>query len=208
LKKKAFVLPLVVVVIILLLLIGYALGVVGFEARVQSYRKTYDVYAREAADAGLAQAIYKMNEKLADESIWTENLSSLAESNISLANSNSQYSFKIAGSWPSGYTIESVGTNKNATRRVFATVKLESVFNFAILTEEGISLYPSSTITAFNSSTGATGLDTMIATNGTNTGSVILLPAATVTGDVLTGVGSDPAKAIDNSGTITGETGT
>ena len=63
-KNNGSALPLVMVAIIILLTMGTALLSMGLNNRIYSMRNTSDIVARCAADAGLTQALYEMNQKL------------------------------------------------------------------------------------------------------------------------------------------------
>jgi len=203
--NSGFILPFSIVLVLLLTLVGYNLLTLGFEARTTSTRKSFDVNARAAADAGLTHAIYKLNKKIESQENWSEDVSSLNQSNVALPNTNAVYSFTITGTSSSGYTIQSTGQAGNASRTVSASTRLTSVFDFAIFMKKSIALYPNSSVEAFNSDTGATGLSTQIGVNSTYPGSVIVMNNATVDGDVYVGINGDPSIVVSSKGTITGD---
>lgn len=64
-SKKGMVLPLVIGIAIILAILGFGLLKLGFSSQLVSILTKAEISARSAADAGLAEAMYKMNEKLA-----------------------------------------------------------------------------------------------------------------------------------------------
>ena len=62
-KKRGSAIPLTVVAIIILLAMGVGLLGLGFNSRVYTIRNASVIKARCAADAGLAMALFEMNQK-------------------------------------------------------------------------------------------------------------------------------------------------
>jgi cytoskeletal protein CcmA (bactofilin family) len=204
---NGFVLPLVIVLIIVLFFIGGGLLTLGFEARIQALRNTQDIYARAAADAGVAQALLKMNNKILAEPTWDNStLGLLAETDVHLPNSNADYSFNITGSPATGFTIVSTGTSGIRQRTIYATTRLKSVFDYTVLVKRNLVLYPNTSVIGYNSTTGEVGVPIQIGTASLEDDSIIILNNATVDGDVLVGVGGEPDDIINSKGVITGIT--
>jgi len=69
-KKARLCHSLAVVAILILLAMGTGLLRLGLSSRVFSIRKTSDIMARCAADAGLTMALFRMNEKKQQVGLW------------------------------------------------------------------------------------------------------------------------------------------
>ena len=201
-------LPLVVVFLAVSVLMGYGLLSLGFNARIKALRHTEDITAIASAEAGITRAIYLMDEKLKAEYVWDNTtLGDLAITDAAIINSDGAYSFTITGSPLAGFSIESTGTAGIAERTFYATTMLKTVYEYSIAVKGDITLYSGSLIEGYNSSTGETGLSTLIGTNSTNNNSVTVQPGAKIKGDLVVGINGEPNDVIDNRGTITGSTG-
>ena len=63
-KRSGSAIPLAVVAMLILLAMGVGLLSLGFNSRVYTIRNASGIKARSAADAGLAMALFEMNQKL------------------------------------------------------------------------------------------------------------------------------------------------
>jgi len=107
-------------------------------------------------------------------------------------NSNATFSYSISGAHETGFTIESVGQFAGAVRTANALIEEQSCFDFGILVKESINLKNAALVTAYTSSdptVGDTGV--LIASASSDPDSIILMSAAAVNGQVLTGVKFD-----------------
>ena len=148
-KRRGSAIPLVVVAIIILLAMGVGLLSLGFNGRIYSIRNTSDIAARCAADAGLAMALFEMNEKLKVKP-WND--STLPEAiDVKLPYSDEVCSYKVIGSLVGGYTLQSLGQSGNANRGVSATIRLKSAFDSAILTKNELILKAGTMVEGYNS---------------------------------------------------------
>jgi len=202
-KRRGSVLPLTVVAILILLAMGVGLLSLGFNSRVYSVRTASDIAARCAADAGLAMALFEMNQKLLVKP-YTEG--TLPEAiDASLPYSNQVCSYRVTGSLGGGYVITSVGESGQAQRAVRATIGLQSAFDHAILTKQSLTLKPGTTVDGYNS------LDPFdkdvkvdIGSQSGADSSIILNNGTTVNGDVF--VAGNLNSAIKDLGaTVTGD---
>lgn len=197
-KRNGFILPFVVLVGVLLTLVGYGLLRLGLHSRLQSIRSTADISARAAADAGLAQALYLMNQKVDAETYWDNStIDQLERTDVNLADSygDSYYSFSITGA-PNDFTIVSTGVAGEAQRRVQAITRLMGIFEFAISVQQNLTLFPGVTIEGWTSDASITDLSLQIATNSIAAGSVDMQSYSTVNGVVAVGVGGDVDNVI------------
>lgn len=198
-------LPLALLVIVLLLITGTTLLSMGVNSRLFSIRNTSDIKARCAADAGLAQALFEMNEKLKTKP-WND-ISLPRALNTNLAACDATFSYIVTGDLENGYVITSVGESDNASRIVQATLGFKGTFDHAILTRDTLILKSDTTVDGYNSKdTLDTEFDVSIGTQSTADSSIVLNSNSTVDGNVLVGIGGNPNIAIKNLGaTITGD---
>lgn len=204
-KRRGSALPLAVVAIIVLMAMGVGLLSLGFNSRTFSLRMTSDIEARCAADAGLAVALFEMNEKLKVKP-WDG--SSLPKAiDVKLPYSDEVCSYRVTGNLAGGYVIQSLGISGNATRGVQATIGLQSAFNHAILTKESLTLKSGTVVDGYNSLDPAdTDINVDIGSQSNSTSSVILNAGSTVKGDVFVAPGSDLDSAIKDLGaTVSGD---
>jgi hypothetical protein len=202
-KIRGSAIPLAMVAVLILLAMGTGLLSLGWHSRSNSIRTTSDIAARCAADAGLAKALFEMNEKLKIEP-W--NGSSLPqETNVSLPNFDAVYSYTVTGNISSGYIVESIGNSGQSQRTVSCTLQLRGPFEAAIFTENGIQLKNSAVVDWYNYT--ADDRIMQIGTNSIVPGSIGLKNSATVNGDIVVGVGGNPSIVISDYGaTVTGDT--
>jgi hypothetical protein len=225
--RRGSVLPLVVIVVTLLLVVGLGMLRLGVQARVYASRTSDGIAARGAADAGLTKAVWALNQRHGG-GLSASPLPGQAEQ--SLANCYATYSYDMArpGEIPAQPVVGSVGEEDDpfgfkipfesryeirctgrcgiAEKTVHATVKLEGLFESALLSQGRISLMPNTLITGYNSADPTdTDIDVKIGTTSTNDNSIPLGPGTVVEGDVFVGVGGDPAEVIGAGGTITGQ---
>ncbi|MBA7570599.1 hypothetical protein ES708_12352 [subsurface metagenome] len=105
-----------------------------------------------------------------------------------------------------GFIITSTGRSGFAQRKVYATTRLKSVFEFAIGVKDNITLSPGVTVEGWTSDPTITDTSLLIGTNSTLADSIVLEDNAIVDGDVAVGVGGDVDTAIAATGaTITGQ---
>ncbi|MHC4467351.1 MAG: hypothetical protein ACYSYW_12460 [Planctomycetota bacterium] len=152
--RFGFALPLVASLVIILVLMGASMLSLGQHARIRSIRATNDIGARAAADAGLVKAVFLMNNKAADEDTWNNKELPSMEEELSLPSSNETYNFDIDGNPAKGFTITSTGFSGLAERKVFATTRMLSIFDYAIAVKKNLVLYPNTEVNGYNSTTG------------------------------------------------------
>ena len=204
-KNTGSVLVLVILVVLISMIIGTGLLALGTQARVQVMDKVQDMMSRSAADAGMEYAIQEINNAVSNGS-WSSSVLPTATS-TQLSSSESTYSVKTDYDSTTGYTIQSVGTNKNRTRSVTAILRLKGLFDMAIQCREGVTLKAGTVIEAIDSSISLNPADTdekaIIGTNSIDSGSIILNNGVSVDGDVVVGVGGDVTDVIKDLGAST-----
>jgi len=198
------------VIVMLFIVISAVLGVavltLGAQSRIFAIRGASEIAARCAADAGLTKAIYQMNQKLTvDETslgIWNPNPVFLPSATDQvLPNCDASYSYKITPE-SGDFTIEVIGKSGQARKTVYANVGLHGPFEYAICGRDALKLYSNTVITGYNYDPGEI---LKIGTISTNSDAIELKSGTTINGDVVVGVGGDPAIVIKDLGaTITG----
>jgi len=202
-KRRGAALALAVVAILILLAVGVGLLGLGFQGRVYSFRTASDIAARCAADAGLAKALFEMNQKLQVKPFSEGTLPQAID--VALPYSDEVCSYKVTGNLGSGYTIEATGVSGSASRTVRGVIGLQSAFSHAILTKQNLTLKFGTTVDGYNS------LDPFdkdikvdIGSQSASNASIILNMGTTVKGDVF--VAGNLSSAIKDLGaTVNGD---
>ncbi len=205
-KNEGSALPLVMVAVILLLTLGTGLLSVGLHGRIFSIWDASEITARSAADAGLTQALFAMNQQIL-VSPWNDTVLPSAQQ-IGLTNCDAAYSYTVTKDPTSGdYVITSIGKSRNASKMVRVTLKLKGLFDHAILTKDSLILKSNTIIDGYNSNNPADkDVDVKIGTQSTSNSKIVLNNSVVVDGDVLVGRGGDPQTVIkDHGATVTGD---
>ena len=202
-KRKGSAIVLAMFVIIVLLIVGIGLLSLGLRGRIFAIRTASDIAARCAADAGLAKAIFQMNEKLKVEP-WNDSTLPQA-TDEALPNCDATFSYTVTGNSSSGYVVESIGEFGEAERRVTGALPVKGPFDYAIFTEDDLVLKEGTVVDWYNYDDDDGSFQ--IGTNSIISGSIDLKHGATVNGDVVVGLRGDPDVVITSHGaTITGDT--
>ena len=203
LKRRGTAMPLAVVAIILLLAMGVGLLNLGFNGRIYSLRTASDIAARCAADAGLATALFEMNQKLQVKPYKEGTLPQAID--VMLPYSDEVCSYQVTGDLAGGYVITSLGQSGQAQRAVRATIGLQGAFMHAILTKRTLTLKPGTTIDGYNSGDlEDKDVDISIGSQSTADSSIILNTGVTVNGDVFIAGGDIDTVIKDLGATVTG----
>ena len=229
-SRQASALAITLVVIVLLFTAGLGMLQCGLQARLYANRAANEIAARTAADAGITNAIWKLNRNVKTK-YACDNLPALKRR--PLTNSPAAYAYEVsvpdssffqvetigddeqnqddifAAKLPFAYryVIKSVGTSGNAQKTLYATVKLEGLFQYALLSQGKLQLASNTLITGYNSSDpGDTFFDVKIGTTSTEPDAVSLSSGSVVEADVFVGVGGNPEEVIEDGGTVEGST--
>jgi len=207
LGNQGSILVLALVVVVILMVIGGGVLSIGMHGQFTAIRTGSEIQARMAADAGITQALFMMNQQLQSGSWNTSSL--LSEQEQQLPYSNSSFIYKIARDEMSAktneYVVDSLGMSGNSQRAVQATVRLKWLFESAILVQDRISLMPNTLVTGYNSANPTdTDFSVKIGTTSTEADRIPIGPGTVIDADVFVGVGADPATVIGAGGTITG----
>jgi hypothetical protein len=202
-KKRGSAMPMALVAVMILLAMGVGLLSLGLSGRMYAIRNAEQIEARCAADAGLAMALFEMNENLSAKSLSDSALPQAKD--VRLPYCDEAFSYTVSGDLGSGYVVTSIGESGQAERRVRATLMLKGVFNHAILANGTLILKPDTLVDGYNSEDPLdTDTSTSIRTQSTSESSVVLNMGVTVDGDVLVGAGGDPDTVIKDLGATTG----
>lgn len=206
LQKRGAVLPLVLTVLAILLIVGTGLLNLSLQSRFFAIRTSSEISARCAADAGLTQAIFTMNEKLKDK-VWDDpTLEWITDQ--PLLNCDATFSYKItAKSIMSNkdFAIASVGRCGRAEKAVYANIGLEGLFEHAILTKEMMIFKSDTFIGGYNSmDLSDTDVEVKIGTISTSPDQIILNNNVTIDGEVMVGIDGNPSTVIKDLGAKTG----
>lgn len=167
----------------------------GFHSKMKALRSVEEMAARVAADAGLAHAMKLMNTKIAQDDTWNDSELPV-ESTTYLPNCNANYQFTITGDTVNGYTIESTGQSGITQRTVSTTLRIKSLYEFAIFTEDSIEFKMGTNITGYNFQPDDRPLQ--IGTNSTEPLAVSMKKDATIGGDLVIGPGGDIEIVVDS----------
>jgi len=208
-KRGGFALGIVLCVLILLLVIGAGVVRIGMHGRAIAVRDSSQIMARSAADAGLTQALYSMNQMVETKTLNDNSLPSVIDA--PLMNSTASYSYTVtkistADSNDNIYSIKCTGKYGLARRTVYSTLELKGIFEYAIYTLGNLTLKSGTTISAYN--TDADDPPLQIGTNSTAAGAITAKTGVTIDGDIVVGPGGDPEVVINNTteAAITGQT--
>ncbi|MDT8302499.1 MAG: hypothetical protein RQ760_13525 [Sedimentisphaerales bacterium] len=203
-KERGSAIPLAVVAVVILLALGTGLLSLGLNSRTFSTRTTSDIIARCAADAGLAMALYQMNQKLAVKPWSSGSLPTAKETN--LLHCDATYTYDVTGDLNKGFIMAAVGKDDNAVRAVYVTLGLKGLFEHAILTKGSLVLKSNTVIDGYNSADPSdTEFKVNIGTQSTADSMVVLNSGVDINGDVLVGLGGNPDTVIKDLGATTGD---
>jgi hypothetical protein len=123
-----------------------------------------------------------------------------------LPNCDALFSYKVAGvSGKSEYVVASVGTSGRTMKSVSATLGLQGLYEYAILSQNSLILKSDTVIDGYNSADlSDIDNDVEIATISTEGDQIVLNNNVTVNGDVLVGVNGNPSLTIKDLGGTTG----
>jgi len=208
--RRGSLLAFVLIIGVCLALLGFGMLQLGFGSRLQSSMSVFGMKAREAADAGIAKALYEMNQRFVPGVGWDGTLP--PDATGSLVNSLATYTYHVdyfpAPSVGDAYwLIQSTGTSVRETRRVFARLGLVNMFDYGLIVTDTIKLLNNNLIDGYDSRLGPYTLPpdysnsygyVRIGTTSISGDSIWLGSETRITGDVLAGVGGNPDEVITN----------
>jgi hypothetical protein len=200
-KTRGNALLMVIVVCLICAIVGVGLLSLSFNARMIGIRSGADISARCAADAAIAHAVFQMNEKLKVKPWDDSSLPSI--SNMILPNCDATCNYTVSNIG-GNYVINATGRANHGIRNIKGTLRIKSVFDYALFAKDSLELKNSATVDWYNNQPDDWPLQ--IGTNSITAGAITFMSSTTINGDVLVGVGGNPSTVIDaKSGvTITG----
>jgi hypothetical protein len=197
---------LVMAILIILLGIGTGLLSLGLYSRMTTARTSHEIGARCAADAGLTNAVYVMNQKLIAGNWSDSTVPSVADA--TLTSCDATFSYKVvAKSITSNrdFDVACIGRSGRITRQINATAKLKGLFESAILTKGPMILKSDTLISGYNSLDPTdTDVQVAIGTISILPDQIVLNNNVTVEGEVMVGVDGSPGAVIKDLGATTG----
>jgi hypothetical protein len=201
-RRKGSALALALLAVIVLFIMGGALLALGLNSRVYSIRTSSDIAARCAADAGLTKAVALLNQRL-EKGVLTKDSLPSAEGQL-LEGTTDLYSYAIVQDANGNYAVQATGVSADRHRTVQSLLRLKGPWDYAIFTKDNITLNNGASVKGYNLAKD----DVLkMGTTGIGKGQIQLKLGSSIDGDVLVGVGGDPAVVIRDYGTtITGDT--
>jgi hypothetical protein len=201
-RKSGSILVLVLLVVLISFIIGTGLLALGTQSRVTSINQVQDMMSRSAADAGIERAVQEINNAVMAGK-WSASTTPYV-SNAALPFSDSIYSVKTAYDATGGYRIVSVGSDRNRTRTINATLRLKGLFENAIQCRDSITLKSGTVVDTIDSTISMDPADcdekAVIGTSSIEDDRIILNNGVVVDGDVVVGVGGDTSTVIKDLG--------
>ena len=190
--KRGSIVGLVLIIGVCLAIIGWGMLNMGFGSRVNSAKNTTTVIAREAADAGLTEALHLLNQRLLSGST---DFTGIEATDVQLNPPFSQptYSYVAEPNGIATVLIHSTGYCRDQVRKVHAVTALRSIWDEKFYFESGGEfgsgftgdVIPPESIIGFSVHTGSVG-----------SGAVILHPNLLFDGEIIVGPGGDPETVI------------
>jgi hypothetical protein len=197
-KRTGSALVLVLLAATLLMAMGVGTLSLGLRGRILAARDADQVEARCAADAGLSKALFEMNQTLGAG--WNGSFLP-AGTDQTLPNSDATFSYSTSGNLAAGYGVQSTGNANGSAKTVNAALRLQGLFESAILTQGSLILKSGTVIDGYNSGDpSVTGVEAKIATTSTLADQIVLNNGVVVNGPVFAGVDGDPALVIKDLG--------
>ncbi len=221
--KRGSILAFILVISVCLAIIGWDMLQMGFGSRLNSAISASRISAREAADAGIAKALYELNyhfDIFKNGSGWSEPVSGNdtlynSKANYSYVISTYNYSSSVSTPYSGNYLIESIGTSGGESVKVCAVTGVRNSFGYAVIVTDKIELKEKAFIDGYDSNLGPydeinnSGIPVLVigTTYAGHDYRIFLRNYVTVKGDVIVGVGGNPDEIIWDEATPGATTG-
>lgn len=192
-KRKGSTIVLVMIVLVILLLAGAGLLNLGLQSRLAAVRDASEISARCAADAGLAKALYEMNQQLLGGS-WSDSNLPYAMYEP-LPGCDATYGYTVTPDANDHYNLQAMGHSGRNQKTVSASVGIKGIFEYAVFADD-IEFKSGTIVDAYNLVAGDEPLK--IGTNSTTAGAITAKLGVTIDGDIAVGVGGDTDVVIDS----------
>ena len=197
--RRGSVLPLIIMAVVLMVTVGVGVLGLGFHSRMLAVRSGAEIASRCAADAAVASAVFQMNEKLKVKP-WDYSWLPTA-SNVGLLNCDAGFDYTVSEN-AGVYTIHGTGRAGHSVHSVEGTLRVYSVFDYALFARDSLELKNSATIDWINNEPGDWPLQ--VGTNSTSSGAITLKNGSHVKGDAVVGVGGNPDDVISGIENVEG----
>ena len=210
-KRKGMVLVIAMVIMSMLLIVGFEMLTMVSNTRIRAVRNTQMISAGLAADAGAADAMKVLKDKLADEGpAWDTGdfPKSVGPVSLGCAYGNASYRYQITGSFSGGYQIEATGVSGVFTRKVYSSIRAVGIFEYGILVNDFIGAQNNNIFKGWDSSNPGINHNEVFFNMGTlsiDDDSMTFGNGSEIFGNVFVGIGGEPDDVIDGC-TIHGTT--
>ena len=198
-NRSGAILPIMMCIILLMMLIGLSVTSLGFYSRLLPIKTASKITARCAADSGINEAVFEMNEKL-KVTPWDK--SDLpAGSEILQQGANASFDYIVSES-NNIYAVRSTGqAGNNSTHTIYSTLRLGSPFDYALLARKNIEFKNTAKLDWVNNQSN----DWLprIGTCSTDSSTVTFMNGSYINGDVMVGVNGDPDEVITTKTGVT-----
>ncbi|MCF7955319.1 MAG: hypothetical protein K9M75_05920 [Phycisphaerae bacterium] len=198
-KNSGFAMAMVLSVMVLLLLLGGSLLGLSQNAEITSIRRSQEIAAKCAADAGMTKVLSDLNAAYAQGTLDLSNLPSEFAVNIENFDANFGYIVYLDGT--GNIMIDSTGSAGPSNKTVHCRVEVYSSRFEHILFADSFEISNNSFIDGYNSDFGPYGginiSSISIGTNSTTKNAIKLDNNGYLNGDIFVGPGSDPSDVID-----------
>ncbi len=190
-KKPGSAIALALLVVIILCVMGTGLLSLGLHGRLFAVRTASEISARCAADAGLAKALFEMNEKMKVKP-WNDNTLP-QETDATLAPSDATFTYTITSNPDYIYDVDVTGMAGREIKNISCTLTLVGLFRNAVYAQNSIVLENAYLIDAYSSEQGPYGgvnalQPTTVATSDPN---AVAMGSGTVYGEFLVDYGRE-----------------
>jgi hypothetical protein len=192
--ERGSIVGLVLVIGVCLAIIGWGMLHMGFGSRVNSAKNTSTVIAREAADAGLTEALHYLNERLFSGSM---DFSGIDANDVQLNPLSSQptYSYIVEPNNITTVLIHSTGYYRGQTRRVHAVTSLKSIWDNQFYGKLGGEIGSNVEVGVEPNDSG---ILFQFRTDSDNQGAIKIHPNVEFNGSIVVGPGGDPDIVISD----------
>ena len=198
-RNKGFSMALVLSAVVLLLLLGSSLLGLSENARITSIRRSQEIAAKCAADAGLTRVLYDLNTAYLQGTLDLNNLPS--EFSVPIENFDARFGYTVHIDGQGNIIIDSTGTSGPSSKTVHCGVEVYSTRFEHTLFADNFEIKNNVFIDGYNSDYGPYGgLNTIpisIGTNNTDSGAVKLDTIGYINGDIYVGPDGDPSSVVD-----------
>jgi len=198
-RNSGFTIALVLSVIVLLLLLGGSLLGLSQNAHITSIRRSQEIAAKCAADAGLTKVLSDLNAAYLQGTLDLSNLPS--EFTVNIENFEANFGYIVYLDAQGDIIIDSTGTAGPCDKTVHCNVEVRSSQFEHALFADSFDISNNAFIDGYNSDFGTYGgvniSSISIGTNNTDSGAIKLGNIGYINGNIYVGPGGDPSNVID-----------